>query len=182
MTKALLIIDYTNDFVAPDGALTVGSSAQALDQVITNLAEEFISANNYVILPTDLHIANDTFGPEAKLFPPHNLKDTWGRDYYGLVGDWYRNNSTNSHVYAFAKNHYNSFANTNLDNFLREREITELHLVGVCTDICVLHTAIAAYDLNYQVTIHKSGVATFVPNGQEWALNHFVNALGFTVI
>ena len=31
-----------------------------------------------------------------------------------------------------------------------ERGITELCLTGVCTDICVLHTAVDAYNLGYQ--------------------------------
>lgn len=32
MAKALLIIDYTNDFVADKGSLTVGKPAQTLTQ------------------------------------------------------------------------------------------------------------------------------------------------------
>lgn len=182
MTKALLIIDYTNDFVATEGALTVGEPAQALAPKITQLATDFLINGDYVILPTDLHNANNPFEPEAKLFPPHNLKNTWGRQYFGDLEAWVQNNRANEHVYVFPKNHYNSFANTNLDNFLRERKINELHLVGVCTDICVLHTAVAAYDLNYDVTIHADGVATFNPIGQEWALQHFKNSLGFQVV
>ncbi|MCM0599726.1 cysteine hydrolase family protein [Periweissella fabalis] len=182
MTKALLIIDYTNDFVATNGALTVGTPAQILEPKINQLAQEFLINNDYIILPTDLHNANNPFETEAKLFPPHNLLNTWGRQYFGKLNDWVQAQKNNEHVYAYPKNHYNSFANTNLDNFLRERHITDLHLVGVCTDICVLHTAVAAYDLNYTVTIHSDAVATFTPNGQEWALNHFTNSLGFKVI
>lgn len=182
MAKALLIIDYTNDFVATDGALTVGAPAQALANKINQLAQEFLVADDYVILPTDLHNANNPFEPEAKLFPPHNLAGTWGRQYFGELESWVQANKSNEHVYVYPKNHYNSFANTNLDNYLRERNITELHLVGVCTDICVLHTAVAAYDLNYHVTVHADGVATFDPTGQAWALRHFQNSLGFTVV
>ena len=33
MTKALLIIDYTNDFIADDGALTCGKPGQAEDGI-----------------------------------------------------------------------------------------------------------------------------------------------------
>lgn len=182
MKKALLIIDYTNDFVANQGALTVGTPAQELAPTIISLANQFLKDDNYVILPTDLHNANDTFHPESNLFPPHNLANTWGREFYGPLNSWFETHKNNSNVYYFPKNHYNSFVNTNLDNYLRERQITELHLVGVCTDICVLHTAIAAYDLNYQVNIHTKGVATFDPTGQEWALRHFKNSLGFSVI
>ena len=37
--EALLIIDYTNDFVDDKGALTCGKPAQELDDAITNLAK-----------------------------------------------------------------------------------------------------------------------------------------------
>ena len=42
MAKALLIIDYTNDFVADNGSLTVGKPAQALEQPIISLANQFL--------------------------------------------------------------------------------------------------------------------------------------------
>lgn len=41
MTKALLIIDYTNDFVASDGSLTCGKVAQDLEDYLVNLADKF---------------------------------------------------------------------------------------------------------------------------------------------
>ncbi|MCB8599839.1 isochorismatase family protein, partial [Blautia sp. DFI.9.9] len=56
--EALLIIDYTNDFVADDGALTCGQAAQALDEHITQLADDFLKAGKWVYLPTDVHQQN----------------------------------------------------------------------------------------------------------------------------
>lgn len=41
MTKALLIIDYTNDFVADDGSLTCGKPAQAIEDYLLSLANDF---------------------------------------------------------------------------------------------------------------------------------------------
>ena len=58
---------------------------------------------------------------------------------------------------------------------LRARGITELHLVGVCTDICIL---LDAYNRGFTVVIHERGVANFDSAGHEWALRHFENALG----
>ncbi|MGJ3951651.1 isochorismatase family cysteine hydrolase, partial [Limosilactobacillus mucosae] len=75
------------------------------------------------------------------------------------------------------KTHYSSFCGTPLDLRLRERKVDTVHLAGVCTDICVLHTAIAAYDLNYQIVVHEKAVATFDPAGQVWAMKHFKNVL-----
>ena len=63
---------------------------------------------------------------------------------------------------------------------LRERNITHLEIVGVCTDICVLHTAITAtiWDILFQFL---KGVASFNPTGHQWALDHFKNSLGAEV-
>ena len=69
-----------------------------------------------------------------------------------------------------------------MDLRLRERKIDTLHLVGVCTDICVLHTAVDAYNLNYKIVVHEKGVASFDQAGHEWALNHFKTCLGAEVI
>lgn len=182
MTKALLIIDYTNDFVADDGALTCGEPAQALDGYLASLADKFYLNGDFVIFPTDAHRLHDPFHPEAKLFPPHNIIGTPGRDLYGQVGKWYGEHQNSGLVYQFAKNRYSSFQNTNLDNFLRERNIRDLWIAGVCTDICVLHTAITAYNLDYEITIPRAGVATFTAHGDEWAFDHFKNSLGATII
>lgn len=179
MTKeALLIIDYTNDFVDDKGALTVGKPGQLLENNIVNLANQFVKNNNWVILPTDLHHKKDPYHPETKLFPPHNLANTWGRQFYGKLQTWYDQNKNNNQVYMYDKTRYSAFAGTDLDLRLRERNIKTLHLVGVCTDICVLHTAIDAYNLNYNVVIHESGVAATNDSGQKFALNHFKNCLG----
>ncbi|HAT53755.1 MAG TPA: isochorismatase [Lactobacillus sp.] len=180
--RALLIIDYTNDFVADKGALTTGLPGQQIEGHIIELANQFLSAGDYVILPTDLHDGVDPYHPETKLFPPHNLKDTWGRELYGKLQSWYREHRDNDHVYFFDKNRYSAFANTNLDNYLRSRKITDLHLTGVCTDICVLHTAVDAYNHDYQLTIHKNAVASFDQTGHKWALNHFKTTLGATIM
>lgn len=182
MNEALVIIDYTNDFVATNGALTAGRPAQAIEDAIEQLAEQYARAGKFVFLPTDVHTPNDPFHPETKLFPPHNVRDTWGRELYGQLEPWYRSQADNDKVIQFDKTRYSSFAGTPFDLLLRERKIEHLHLVGVCTDICVLHTAVDAYNLNYDLTIHQDAVATFKPGGQEWALDHFKTVLGASVV
>lgn len=179
--QALLIIDYTNDFVAEKGALTTGTSGQQIAPAILSLANQFLDNDDYVILPTDLHDGVDPYHPETKLFPPHNLKDTWGRQLFGDLETWYQEHRDNDHLYYFDKNRYSAFANTNLDNYLRNRQITNLTLAGVCTDICVLHTAVDAYNLDYQLTIPRQAVASFDQTGHEWALRHFEQTLGAEV-
>lgn len=180
--QALLIVDYTNDFVANNGALTCGQPGQQLAPVITALAEKMRANGDWVLLPTDVHTPHDPYHPESKLFPPHNVRGSWGRELYGPLKDWFDQHQEDPSVWQFDKTRYSSFAGTDLDLRLRERHVTTLHLVGVCTDICVLHTAVDAYNLGYQLVIHQDGVASFDAEGHAWALRHFQNSLGATLI
>ncbi|KRM69079.1 isochorismatase hydrolase [Apilactobacillus ozensis DSM 23829 = JCM 17196] len=180
--EALLIIDYTNDFVDSNGALTVGKPGQKIEPYIVNLAKQFNENNQWVILPTDLHEKDDPFHPETKLFPPHNLANTWGRKFYGNLQPWFEEHLNDDKVYMYDKTRYSSFAGTDLDIKLRERNIKKIHLVGVCTDICILHTAISAYNLGYEIVVHEKGVAALTTSGNNWAINHFKNCLGATVV
>lgn len=69
MKKALLIIDYTNDFIADNGTLSCKEPGQAIEEPILKLADTYLANGDYVILPTDTHQLNDKYHPESKLFP-----------------------------------------------------------------------------------------------------------------
>lgn len=146
MKKALICIDYTNDFVASDGKLTCGEPGRMIEEAIVNLTEEFITNGDYVVLAVDSHDEGDQYHPETRLFPPHNIKGTDGKDLYGKLLPLYQKHEHEPNVYYMEKTRYSAFAGTDLELKLRERQIDELHLAGVCTDICVLHTAVDAYN------------------------------------
>ncbi|MBQ9959148.1 MAG: cysteine hydrolase [Oscillospiraceae bacterium] len=181
MTKALLVIDYTNDFVADNGSLTCGKAGQAIEARITALAKEYAEAGEYVVFAVDLHYAGDTLHPENKLFPPHNIAGTEGRALYGSLGALYEQIKDLPNVLWMDKTRYSCFAGTPLQQLLTERGIREVALCGVCTDICVLHTAVEAYNLGYGITVHGDAVASFSPEGHSWALGHFSGSLGAAV-
>ena len=180
MKKALLVVDYTVDFVADDGALTCGKPGQDIEETICSLTENFLTEKELVIMPVDLHEKTNAFHPEAELFPPHNIRGTSGRELYGRLADVYKANA--DRIIWMDKTRYSAFAGTNLELLLRERKIEELHIVGVCTDICVLHTAVDAYNKGYKIFIHKKAVASFDQAGHDWALRHFSTTLGAHVI
>lgn len=181
MNTALLVIDYTNDFVATDGALTCGAAGQQLEATIASSIEQFVEQHELVIFANDLHQLDDPYHPETKLFPPHNIKDSDGRKLYGSIQRIFEKYQGQPNVITIDKTRYSAFAGTNLQLLLNERQIKEVHLVGVCTDICILHTAVDAYNLGFHASIYKEGVASFNPQGHEWALQHFTNSLGFDV-
>jgi nicotinamidase-related amidase len=180
--KALLNIDYTYDFVAKDGKLTAGEPAQKLHDCIVNVTREFIVNGDYTIFAIDAHEEDDKYHPETKLFPPHNIIGTSGRDLYGELETLYQENKEKKNIYYTDKTRYSAFAGTDVEQRLRARGITEIHLVGVCTDICILHTAIDAYNKGFNIVIHKDGVSSFNHDAHEVALQHFKNSLGAEII
>lgn len=182
MKKALLNVDYTNDFVAEDGSLTCGEPGRKLHDYIVNVTKEFYQAGDYVAFLVDHHFENDELHPENKLFPPHNIDGTDGRKFYGELENLYQEIKSSNHVEYFDKTRYSAFAGTNLEIKLRERNIEEVHIVGVCTDICVLHTAVDAYNKGFSIVVHEKGVASFNQAGHDWALGHFEQTLGGKVI
>lgn len=182
MKKALLNIDYTNDFVAEDGALTTGVPAQELEEYIVDLTKKFHDNGDYIAFPIDLHYENDELHPENDLFPPHNIAGTKGRDLYGGLETLYQEIKDSQNVEYFDKTRYSAFVGTNLELQLRERGIEEIHIVGVVTDICVTHTAVDAYNKGFNIVVHEKGVASFNKDGHNWALNHVKNILGGQVV
>jgi len=179
MKKALLVIDYTYDFVADDGALTCGKPAQDIEDNIAEKIEEYADRDDLIFIINDIHYVDEEGHPESKLFPPHNIADTEGRNVYGKVGELI--NKLNHKVRILDKTRYSAFTSSDFVASLGS-EIKELELCGVCTDICVLHTAVDAYNKGYNVTIDSKCVASFNQTGHEWALNHFKNVLGFKVL
>ncbi|MFD2443888.1 cysteine hydrolase family protein [Bacillus sp. CGMCC 1.16607] len=178
MTKrALINIDYTVDFVADKGALTCGKPGQEIEYEIVQITEEFIKNGDFTVFAIDFHLEGDEYHPETKLFPPHNIKGSGGRKLYGNLEEVYNRNKDKENVYYIDKTRYSAFAGTDLEIKLRERAINEVHLVGVCTDICVLHTAIDAFNKGFQIIIHEKAVASFNQKGHEWALGHFTGCL-----
>ena len=83
--RALIVIDYTYDFVASDGKLTCGEAGQAIEKNISSLIEQYIEKNELVVFANDLHEEDDPYHPESELFPPHNIRGTKGRELYGSV-------------------------------------------------------------------------------------------------
>ncbi len=182
MKKVLLNVDYTYDFVAEDGKLTCGGPGQAIEQEIVGLTKQFLDEGHFVVFAVDKHIEGDKLHPETKLFPSHNLEGTAGRDFYGALKHLYDQHKDEANVHYMDKTRYSAFAGTDLEIKLRERGIEEVHICGVCTDICVLHTAIDAYNKGFKIVIYKAAVASFNEAGHEWALSHFENTLGAEVV
>lgn len=182
MTKALISIDYTVDFVADNGKLTAGKPAQAIAERIAQVTKEAFENGDYIVFAIDGHEEGDDLHPESKLFPPHNIIGTQGRDLYGPLADFYQEHKDHAQVYWMDKRHYSAFSGTDLDVRLRERRVDTVVLTGVLSDICVLHTAIDAYNKGYQIEVVETAIAALTEESHQFALNHLRHVLGAEII
>ena len=78
--NALLVIDYSNDFVDDKGALTCGEAGQALDKHIVKQIERALYLDEFIFICNDEHKDHDRYDPEALLFTPNNIKGSWGAE------------------------------------------------------------------------------------------------------
>lgn len=182
--KALLVIDYSNDFIHDEGSFSLGKSGQALDAAMVKHMEEAISAGDYIFICNDRHLPGDAHHPESGLFPPHNLADSWGEKLYGKTGELAEAllKENPRQVYFLPKSRFSAFVGTPLSLLLRERKVETLILAGVCTDICILHTAISGWEEGFEIQIAADACQTTTSAGQAWALNHFEHVLGLKIL
>jgi nicotinamidase-related amidase len=160
MKKALLIVDMSNDFVHDNGGLTVGKPGQDVVPYIVELADEFLKNGDVVVVAMDAHEEQDD---HFSRWPQHNIVGTWGQELYGELKTW-----ADANVEKFLytpKGNYNAFFETGLAQKLRdEHQVEEVHVVGVCSDICDFATIAGADAHGFKTVIHKRGIATFTHN------------------
>ncbi|MCP5506300.1 MAG: bifunctional nicotinamidase/pyrazinamidase [Chlamydiales bacterium] len=166
--KALIIVDLQNDFL-PGGALGVDGGEEIIP-IIHQLMDRF----DVVIATQDIHPKGhvsfaETHGKQVgetvelegqtqELWPIHCVENTHGAALAdGLNKDKiqaYFKKGTDLQVdsySAFFDNDYES--ETGLDDYLRQRKVKTLYLVGLTTDFCVKFTALDALDLGFKVVI-----------------------------
>jgi nicotinamidase/pyrazinamidase len=169
---ALIVADMLNDFLDPQGSLYVGSEAREIIPFVSEKIGEFRAQNGVVIFVCDAHAPHDR---EFKLFPPHAIKGTWGAQVIPELtparGD-----------YRVEKTRYSAFSHTNLDDILKQAQVTEVHVVGVLTSICVLETVKELFDRDISAVVYRQGVADVDAEAHTFALKQMQRVLGARVV
>ena len=172
MKMALIIVDMLVDFVDKEGALYCGESASRIIPKIKELARKMRKLGAAIIYLADSHGPDDR---EFELFPPHCVKGTPGAQ----ITDELRPKTSD---YVVPKNRFSGFYNTNLDEILKKERPDEVHIVGVCTSICVMDTVSGLRDRDYKVVVHRDAVADFDSCAHQFALKRMEKVLGAQVI
>ena len=70
---------------------------------------------------------------------------------------------------------------TELENILKQEGVSQVELVGVCTSICVMFTAVGLLDRGFPCRVYQDGVADFDTKAHVFALEH-LQKLGVEVV
>lgn len=167
MKTALVVVDCLNDFLRLDGALHCGDDGVRVVAPVRRELERARAAGEPVIFACDRHLPDDA---EFALYPPHCVAGTWGAQ---IVDEL----APREGEVVLPKRRFSAFFGTDLDMRLREMQVDEVRIVGVCTNICVLYTSADARMRGYAVRIPVDAVASFDAESHRAALRELTGVL-----
>ena len=173
MANAVLVVDMLRGFLEPGHNLYCGDGSREIIPNVRRLLERERAAGSDIFFICDNHAPDDL---EFQMFPVHCIKGTDEALVIPELGKFVT--ETN----LVPKNRYSGFHGTDLESRLRALSPQKLIVCGVCTDICVLHTAADARNRDYPVEVPTDCVATFNPDAHRWALQHIEKILGANLI
>lgn len=164
--KTLIVVDMQNDFIT--GSLGT-KEAQAIVPNVIKKIEKYYSCRDNVIFTRDTHHPDYLDTQEGKILPvEHCIKNTLG----WMVSEKIVNKLSDLGIIpniinkeSFGYNHWE-----NMEYMLGNS--TEIELIGLCTDICVVSNAIIlkAYFPEIPITVDSSCCAGVTPELHEAAL------------
>jgi len=166
------VADMLRDFIDPDGALYVGEAGVQIVPFVAQKIAEMREQGAVIIFLCDSHQPDD---PEFARFPPHCVRQTPGAEIIPHL-------AVQPGDYRVEKTRFSGLYNTNLEEILKREQITAVHLVGVCTSICIMETARDLLDRDYPVIVYRQGVADLNPQDHEWSLKRMAKILGVQVV
>ncbi len=152
MTKALLIIDFQNDFTS-GGALEVPGGDEIAEPV-NRLADHF----DVVAATRDWHPPDHaSFEEQGGPWPVHCVRGTRGAAFHPAMND-IELDAVVDVGQGREDEGYSGFENSDLARILREHEADEVYVCGLATDYCVRASAIDACREGFDVTVVEDAV------------------------
>ena len=171
--RALILVDIQNDFM-PDGALPVPNGYDVIP-----VANELITRFDLVVATQDWHPAThesfasnhrnatagqkiDLHGLPQILWPDHCVQQSHGAQFVESLRtadiDAVFQKGTDPQIDSYSGFFDNGRRKeTQLAAFLRERDVSEVVVVGVATDYCVRWTAMDAISEGFETTVVLDG-------------------------
>jgi nicotinamidase/pyrazinamidase len=152
MAKALLIIDFQNDFTA-GGALAVPEGDEIAGPV-QRLAEGF----DFIAATRDWHPPDHaSFDTQGGPWPVHCVQGSHGAEFHPAMTD-----IDPDVVVDVGQGRddqgYSGFEKSELAAVLRSNDVDEVYVCGLATDYCVRASAIDACGEGFEVTVVEDAV------------------------
>ena len=171
--KILIIVDMQNDFI--NGALGTAEAASIVESIAKRIEG---SKDELILFTQDTHQDDYLTTPEGKKLPvPHCIQGTEGWQIDSSIITAWRNNPHTIRIPELKENTFTKpvFGSVELVDFLKSRqvEITEIELLGVCTDICVISNAIMIKNTlpNIPISVNAACCAGVTPQSHAEAIN-----------
>ncbi len=151
--------------------LYTGDDARSIIPSVKRLIEREQAAGSQLFFICDNHDPDDL---EFQMFPEHCVRGTEEAQIIPELSMYQGE--------VIPKRRYSAFYGTDLEQRLSHLGPGKLIICGVCTDICVMHTAADARNRDYAVEVPTDCVATFDPEAHKYALQHMDKILGAKLV
>jgi nicotinamidase/pyrazinamidase len=178
MRERVLVVTDVQEGFTRSGNLASPEMTEAIPRV-RRIVEAEMSRGTPLIFTKDSHVPDDL---EFRIFPPHCVV---GTEEHALVPELREFEGRAEAV--IEKRRYSAFFETEMESVLKRLDPNEVHIIGFCTDICVLHTTADLRNRDFAVVVRRDGVETFNAPGHDneevnrWALAHIEGVLGAKV-
>jgi len=149
---ALVIIDMVKDYFVEENNYPITPLARAIIKPINQLIASFRQLNLPVIFSTD-SFNKDDFIFKSRMHP-HALAGTEGAE---IVADLDRQDCD----LWLPKPRFSAFFNTGFEKILHRQQISQIAVVGIATNFCVLTTAMDALCHDFKAVIVDDCTAAF---------------------
>jgi len=156
---ALVVVDMQNDFSDPAGSLFV-QGGDAIAGSINKEIATIVSTGGHVLYTQDWHPAQTPhFADFGGVWPVHCVRDTWGAelrsdlDICGPIVQKGVNGEDGYSGFTMRDPETQEEMPTVLDALLRDRLVSDVIVVGLALDVCVLATALDAQKNGFNTTV-----------------------------
>ena len=162
--KMLVVVDMQNDFI--NGVFGT-PEAQAIVPAVCDIIEKFYGP---IYATIDVHPKQGQ-SIEEKTYAPHCLEDKNHTLSHGARFDTNVANALNGKWTQVTRVEKSTFAWTKWNKVYWD-EADEIHIIGVCTDICVLSNALVLRSVlpKARIIVHANACAGTTPEHHEMAL------------
>jgi nicotinamidase/pyrazinamidase len=175
--KVIIVVDVIDGFCTR-GALASERLRRVVPAIRDHLERE-TAAGAKVVFLADTHTADDR---EFAMFPPHCVVGSGEEEVVAELRPFLAG------AVLIPKRRYSGFFGTRLDEVLEGMAPGVVEVVGVCTDICVLHTVADLRNRDYDVVVRADLVETYDAPGHvaddvnRFAIDHMRDVLGARIV